>query len=453
MTHPRPFSLTTRLTFAAGIALVAFLGITGLVLDRAFAESARNGVRDRLQGVVYTLLAAAELTDQRSLFLPDGSPEPRLGRPGSGLYAHVRGEDFSWESGSQVGQDLDWPDSVGVGQSALVLPQSDQLFFYWSLGVAWEAADGTDVPFTFAAAESTTAFEGQMAQFRRSLWGWLGAASVLLLLVQSMVLRWSLRPLRSVGADLARVQKGEAERIEREYPQELAGLTGSINTFIGAERKQLARFRNALADLAHSLKTPLTVMRAALEDRQPADPELLASQVRRMDDIVGYQLRRARSSGHATFSRPMAITGVAEGIVRTLEQAHRDRQIQCEFEIDPGARFYGESGDLAELLGNLLDNAFKWCNTQVVLSAQPLPGVVRPGLLLVVEDDGAGIQSHQAQKLLQRGVRGDEKVDGHGIGLAVVQELTDSYSAAMGIERSELGGARVWIRFDGEDAL
>ncbi len=452
MSVSKPFSLTTRLTLAAGIALIAFLGVTGLVLDRAFSESARDAVRDRLQGVVFTLLAAAELTTDGELFLPDASPEPRLSRPGSGLYAHVVGDTLSWDSSSMVGNNLVWPQAVGVGQSQFLLPSESEGMFVLSQGVAWESQSGLDVPFTFHAAESILAYEGQMAEFRRSLWGWLGAASLLLLLVQSAVLRWSLRPLRNVAADLARVQRGETDTIEREYPLELAGLTGSINTFIGAERKQLARFRNALADLAHSLKTPLTVMRTALDGKPADDPELLRSQVGRMDDIVSYQLKRARTSGHATFARPIPITQTAEGIVQTLEQAYRDRQIRCDFDIDPKARFFGEAGDLSELLGNLLENAFKWCEGQVLLTAVLLPGLARPGLELRIDDDGPGIAEDQAEKLLQRGVRGDEKIDGHGIGLAVVREMVDAYSATMSIGRSDLGGAQILIRFDGEQS-
>ncbi|MFK7955330.1 MAG: ATP-binding protein [Lysobacterales bacterium] len=454
MSASKPFSLTTRLTLAAGIALIAFLGITGLVLDRAFSESARDAVRDRLQGVVFTLLAAAELMPGGELFLPDASPEPRLSRPGSGLYAYVAGDALTWGSSSLVGNFVTWPQAIDVGQSQFMLPNegANQGMFVLSQGIAWESESGQDVPFTFHAAESVDAYEGQMAEFRRSLWGWLGAASILLLLVQSAVLRWSLRPLRNVAKDLARVQRGETANIEREYPQELAGLTGSINTFIDAERKQLARFRNALADLAHSLKTPLTVMRTALDSQSADNPELLRSQVGRMDDIVGYQLKRARTSGHTTYARPLPISETAEGVVQTLEQAYRDRQIRCDFEIDPKARFFGETGDLSELLGNLLENAFKWCEGQVLLTAVGLPGASRPGLEIRVEDDGPGIDSDQAEKLLQRGVRGDEQVDGHGIGLAVVREMVEAYSATMGIERSNLGGAQVWIRFDGEQS-
>ncbi|MEM7708019.1 MAG: ATP-binding protein [Pseudomonadota bacterium] len=452
MSRTRPLSLTARLTLAVSIALVAFLGLTGLVLDRAYADSARDAVQDRLQGVIYTLLVAADLDTDDRLLLPDATPEPRLSRPSSGLYARVSGERFGWNSSSQVGHELEWPPRVLTGETQFYLPNMTVVepVFTLSLGVAWESPEGRDVPFTFSAAESTVAFEAQLAEFRRSLWGWLGAASVLLLLVQSVVLGWSLKPLRSVAADLARVQRGEADAIERDYPQELAGLTGSINTFISSERKQLARFRNSLADLAHSLKTPLAVMSTSLDSEETGNGEMLRSQVRRMSDIVGYQLKRARTSGHQTFARPIPIADRAEEVVQTLEQAHRERQIQCEFAIDPQARFYGETGDLAELLGNLLENAFKWCQKRVLLTAKALPGKTRSGLELIIEDDGPGIDQDQAEQLLQRGVRGDEQLPGHGIGLAVVRELTDSYGAQLGIARSELGGARIWIRFQGD---
>lgn len=450
-----PLSLTARLTLAASFALAAFLGITGLVLDRAFAENARDSVRDRLQGVIYTLLAAAELTEENQLFLPDASPEPRLSRPGSGLYAHVVGSNYDWQSGSMMGETFAWPGKLPIGETTFELPPDGEpeSVFILSLGVAYESADVGDVPFVFSAAESAAAYQTQISEFRRALWGWLGAAAVLLLLVQGMVLGWSLRPLRAVSDELARVRRGEAQTLAGSYPEELAGLTDSINTFVSAERRQLARFRNALADLAHSLKTPLTVMRTAIDDERRPSPALLKSQLERMDDIVGYQLKRAQTSGHMTFARPVAIAGAAESVVQTLEQAYRDRQIRCEFELDDAARFYGEAGDLTELLGNLLENAFKWCQNQVLLKARSLPKVPgrRPGLMLAVEDDGPGFEADTAQRLLGRGVRGDEQVAGHGIGLAVVREIAEAYGARIELGRSALGGARVALTFGEND--
>ncbi len=447
----RPLSLGTRLSLAAGLALVAFLGATGAALDAAFRDGARTAVQDRLQGVIYTLLAAAELSADGALFLPDDTPEPRLSRPGSGLYAHVDGTDFEWGSRSNLGLELDWPETmIGPGEIVFEGPVGTgaAAVFVLRMGVAWEGESGREVPFTLAAAESTAAYLGQIRQFRRSLWGWLAGATLLLLAVQGAVLRWSLRPLRSVSAELEAVKQGRQGRLRGDYPRELRGLTGSINAFIDSERKQLARFRNSLADLAHTLRTPLTVLRAALESDRRIEPEGLLSQVRRMEDIVGYQLKRARTGGRLTFARPVPVRECADPVVTTLEQAYREKQVSCQFELEPGVCFFGEAGDLTELLGNLLENAFKWCRKQVCLSARQLgPGALE----IVVEDDGPGIAAAEAERLLARGVRGDEQVQGHGIGLAVVREIVDAYAGTIAFEPGTLGGARIAVTFPARD--
>ncbi len=283
--------------------------------------------------------------------------------------------------------------------------------------------------------------------FRRALWGYLGAVGAVLLLFQVGVLRWSLRPLRRVIDELKRVQRGIATRMSERHPRELEPLTESINAFIESERENLERQRNILADLAHSLKTPLAVLRTRL-DSGAGDAELraeLSEQLRRMNDLVGYQLSRAASGGHKLFAAPLAIEPNAEEIVRGLEKVYASKGVLCEFEIEPDARFYGEKGDLQELLGNLLENAFKWARSRVLLTVRIGASATnrRPGLMLMVEDDGPGIPEEKIALVLQRGVRGDERVQGHGIGLAIVQDIVRSYRGELQVGHSaELGGAR-----------
>jgi two-component system sensor histidine kinase PhoQ len=155
----------------------------------------------------------------------------------------------------------------------------------------------------------------------------------------------------------------------------------------------------------------------------------LVQQLQRMDEIVAYQLSRAATSGHKIMPQPLAIEARAEQIVKSLEMLHGERGVVCEFDLDPTARFYGEEGDLMELLGNLLENAFKWARQRVLLSTEALTPrrSRRPGLRLSVSDDGPGVPEEQIDVLGQRGVRGDERVQGHGIGLAIVHDLLTSY--------------------------
>jgi two-component system sensor histidine kinase PhoQ len=169
-----------------------------------------------------------------------------------------------------------------------------------------------------------------------------------------------------------------------------------------------------------------------------------------MTEIVSYQLSRAARSGHALFSAPIAIEPRAEEIVASLEKVYRSKGVVCEFEMDSAAKFHGELGDLQELIGNLLENAFKYSNKRVLLTVhgEHEKGMSRPGLLLSVDDDGPGVDLDNVEMLLQRGARGDERVQGHGIGLAIVQDIVRAYRGELKVERSqELGGARFSVHF------
>jgi two-component system, OmpR family, sensor histidine kinase PhoQ len=253
--------------------------------------------------------------------------------------------------------------------------------------------------------------------------------------------------VRQVVRDLAEVERGAADRLDGKYPAELSSLTDNLNAFIESEREHLARYRRTLADLAHSLKTPLAVLRSRLE--VIADVASLRADVHepvaRMDEIVAYQLSRAATTGHQRFAAPLDIEPKAEEIVRSLEKLYAARGVYCEFELDSSARFHGELGDMMELLGNLLENAFKWARQRVLLTVRPLVEGVpshKAGLQVVVEDDGPGIPPDKVDKMLQRGVRGDERVQGHGIGLSIVQDIVRAYRGELRVTRSEeLGGA------------
>jgi two-component system sensor histidine kinase PhoQ len=325
--------------------------------------------------------------------------------------------------------------------------------YRYGLGLVWDAdADpATEFPYTIYVMEDSRALGAQLRVFRGRVWFWMGGAGLILLMLQTVILQWSLRPMRRVITELTKVQRGETERMSERHPRELEPLTDSINAFIESERENLERQRNTLADLAHSLKTPLAVLRTQL-DSGAQDQDLRQEfdvQLRRMNNLVSYQLARAASSGHKLFSAPLPIESNAEEIVRGLEKVYASKGVLCEFDIDEGARFHGEPGDLQELLGNLLENAFKWANRRVLLTAKPLPapGARRAGLVLSVDDDGPGIAPEDIAKVLQRGVRGDERVQGHGIGLSIVQDLIKDYRGELQVKRSpELGGARFEVK-------
>lgn len=448
-TH-RPFSLAARAAIATGLVLAGFLGLVGLTFSRANHESALNNLHDRLQNYVIAYLAGTEVSRYGKILLPDAPPDPSFSRPGSGLYALVLGDhDFRWESSSAIGRDFGFLKPLPPGQSRFIGPIDTRMgrLYYYAFGVAWDVPDKKPLKLTFMVAQTEDQFEGENAVYRRTLVGMLSILGVMLIVLQLLLLRWSLTPLRKVASDMARVERGKSDQLDSQYPLELTALTDRINAFIDSEREQRTRTRNTLADLAHSLKTPLAVIRSRLEsaDDTPALRTEVLDQVRRMDELVAYQLARAATSGRQTFASAVPIAGHAEDLVQSLEKVYAAKNVLCEFDMDEGAAFYGEQGDLLELLGNLLENAFKWAGHRVLLvvKSQPKAGRQRPGLWLSVEDDGPGIAEDKIEKVLQRGVRGDERVQGHGIGLSIVQDIVRAYRGELVVDRSpEFGGAR-----------
>ena len=466
----QPRSLRLRQVWASSVGLIAFLALAGLALDRAFQSTALSGMRERLHS--YALAYANTDFDRDGTVIPPWDPpDPRFKRPGSGLYAQIVLHQSAWESDSAHGPQLPAGQMLDPGQQIFEGPlpltqingQAGQAYRF-GYGLAFTDDDAGEegaaetpeheIFYTVYILEDSTALGRQVATFRKALWRYLGGAGLVLLLLQTLILRWSLRPLGDVIDELKRVQSGAAAGMSEAHPRELEPLTESINAFIHSERENLDRQRNTLADLAHSLKTPLAVLRSRL-DADTGETELrdeVDAQLRRMNDLVSYQLARAARSGHQLFAAPIEIEPHAEQIVLGLEKVYAAKGVYCEFEIASHARFYGETGDLQELLGNLLENAFKWATSRVLLTV--IEGETeagrRPGLTIVVEDDGPGIADERIAYVLQRGVRGDERVHGHGIGLSIVQDIIKSYRGELHVGRSdELGGARFTVNLPG----
>ncbi len=447
-------SIHGRLLLVASVVLAAFLGLGALALDQAFRESVESAMRDRLQQQVYALLGAAGEDDQGRMRLPEDLPNPRLVSPDSGLYAAVAGEAgaYQWRSRSLLGRDIEFNRRLTPGVQYFERGQfGADVLYILHFGITWEDDTGSELGYTLSVAENIKGMNAQVDVFRVRLFYWLGGVSLLLLIAQGVVLGWGLKPLRRVAADLQRVELGEIETIQGHHPKELRGLVRNINMLVQSGRASRDRYRNSLGDLAHSLKTPLTLLHGAAEGEKSDNMrQTVIEQVACMDEIVQYQLRRAAASAITVPGTRVLVAPVVVRLCATLDKVYRDKGMKCHTTVDPAAYFYGEQSDLMEFLGNLLDNAFKNGKSQVRVTGERLPEIAnsgRWGVKLVIDDDGPGIPAANREEVLTRGVRIDQRQPGQGIGLSVAQEIIGLYSGSLEIGESDIGGTSIRIIF------
>ncbi len=446
---PRPpRSLTQRLLVASLISLPLYLAATGAFLARSFEESQLAAAGERLRAQFYALLGALELSGD-TLSADSPSSDPRLAQLNSGLYAavHKPQGDVLWQSPSSQALQLD-NTLLAAGQPPPVgIERYEQLgrngYLRYQYQTVWENESGEDLPLVFTLLEEPTLLQGELRAFLRQLWFWLGGAALLLTVAQAAILRWGLKPLRQLAQDVAELEQGRRAALPERYPEELQPLAANLNQLLGREQQQRERYRNTLADLAHSLKTPLAVLRQAASQSEP-DRALLDEQVARMDQLIGYQLQRAVTSGARRLGRRTELRPIADKLAATFAKVHFDKGVDIALQIADDCHVRGDEADLFEVLGNLMDNACKACRRQVRLGATP----GERWQVLVVEDDGPGIATDHRSAILQRGQRADTYAPGQGIGLAVAIDILDSYGAELDIgESSALGGARFTIRW------
>ncbi len=451
------WSLNRRLLLSGVVVLACFLGATGITLDNVFRDSARDAVMQRLQAHIYALIAAADITDNGHINMPRTLPEGRFTIPISGLYAQIDsnvGLD-TWHSPSMVNMTI--PFAAGLPSAARRLQRLTTStgipVFAVSFGITWDQSNDPAKGYTFSVAESLDGFNAQVRDFRRYLWGWLGAAALVLLAVQGAILRWGLAPLRRAAQDLERIEAGQRRDLAGPYPREMRGLTDNINALLVSQREHLDRYRHTLDDLAHSLKTALAILRGSLEQNRfdDAQRQTIQQQVERMSQIVHYQLQRAATSGRSVLTMPVDVASTVDKVVASLNKVYADRRVDVDVMVSDHAQFKGDEGDLMEVLGNLVDNAYKWCRRRVGIDVQGEHATAASGpwLILHVDDDGPGIPPALSKAILQRGVRADASMEGQGIGLALVQDILRVYHAELQIAVSPWGGTRVTARFPG----
>ncbi len=443
-------SLSARLLTALSILLIIALTITAVILDGVFRRAAEDSTAERLNTQLILLMSSAEIDAEGQFSMPETLPEARFMTPGSGLLGFVNNDENQiWKSESAVGMQDAKFDNNPIGQNSFSKRSySEQDYFQQSLGVEWEIDTDKYQSFVFTTAESLEPYYAQLKTFRTRMFSWFAFLVVCLVAIQASLMRWILMPLRKIANEVSEIDQGKRDLLSADYPTELQGVTTNTNALIKAERSRMERYQNTLGNLAHSLKTPLAVIQATTESKE-ANKKVIFEQVKVMNDIVGYQLKRAATVGQVTLGlEPVSVSNVSSDIISALKKVYADKNLVFDNQVEPSVLFYGDKGDLTEVIGNLLDNACKWSKSTVSISAVSLAqNDKRSGLKVIIEDDGKGVTDSQKSIIMQRGKRADESTPGHGIGLSVVKEITQSYQGALQISDSTLGGAKFTALF------
>ena len=447
-------SLSARLLVSVSVLLLLFFGATIAVLDAAFVSAGERAREEILDGYLMQLLASANPNEAGALSFPPDLPESRFNTPGSGLYAELRDTEgrAEWTSRSATGLTIPGGPVPSLGQQLFARETLDDgtPLLTLSLAVQWEFPDGALQPYVFRVGESLDAFNAQVASFRRQLLGWFAAVALIMLLSIAFLMRGLLSPLRQIESEIRDIEEGGRAALSEDLPTELSGVARNMNLLIDSERARSDRYRYTLDNLAHSLKTPLAAMRALLADPETSNKTTggrINEQIDRMDEIVRYQLRKPTTSGDNIVLAAVSVRPEVDKLVAGLRKVYHDKAPEITIDIEGDIRFRGDTGDLLELAGNLLDNACKWCERQVAIKVTPYTDdrAIASGIVLTVDDDGPGIPEQAAEALLKRGTRLDESTPGHGIGLAIVREIAASYGGKLEIGSSPLGGASIRV--------
>ena len=439
MTH----SIHTRIILSAFIILVLFMSLTGILLDNAFHNNVIKSQQENLRTQIYTLLATAELDDNNTLQLPEEITEPRLNITESNLHARVitTDEKLVWRSKSMLNSNIVFPATIEVGKFYFTeFVRKNEAYTLLNFSTQW-ISDAGEQTYIFQIAENRNILDSQISLFRKNLWGWLAGVSFILIVIQTLILRWGLKPLRHVAEDLIKIEQGKTKKLTSEYPKEITPLTNNLNQLLNSSQQQLTRYRDALGNMAHSLKTPIAILQGIINTATSENKNTALEQLETINNIVEYQLQRAATVGRLQLAEAINIQPVTEKILNTLKKVHTEKNIDVQLNIPEKTMMKVDQGDLYELLGNLFENAFKWCNKKVSVTAKQINKQIQ----IIIEDDGQGISREERERILLRGQRADQSTPGHGLGLAMVNDILLLYKGSMKISESSLGGAKIII--------
>ena len=443
-------SIKSRLTLVSMVVLVVFMVLTAIALERSVVKRALQAEEDGLQLLIYSLLAAVD-QDSRGLSITvseDRLFEPSLVIRNSGLYALVynRYKREIWRSESIT---VRFPAIGGIDPGEWDFQTVEHLatpYFRLGFSLQWPDVNNQLQRYEVVIWRNAVDYFEQLNRFRQTLWAWLIVTTILLLVTMYLVTRWSLRPLQKIGLEVKAIEDQKQSGFEQDYPDEIAPLTENLNILLKREQYQRQRYRNAMDDLAHSLKTPLAVL-TGLSDQDAinqAQIETLRDQTERMNQIVSYQLQKTTGSSDIRISKPVDLIKIIDKLLSALEKVYQEKRIVVERNLPPQILLRMDEGDCLEVIGNLLDNAFKYGKKRILIEA----GTSESRLMtLAIEDDGDGLPGDEIQQILNRGTRLDQATEGQGIGLAVVADIVESYNIELNFSAAKLGGLRSNLGF------
>jgi signal transduction histidine kinase len=451
-------SIAVRLAVSAGFWSFAILLIAGVTLSALYRETTEQSFDQRL--FVYANNLAADLVAAGDTDEELGSVgDPRFELPLSGWYWQVT------RPGGSPKETRSSKSLFGAALPSLVAPGQERRFGEIRRGYGLAPDDrrlrmierdidlGEDGRYIIRVGGPADEIGDAVHTFRLALLTTFGLLGLALGFTALLQIRFGLLPLANLRAGLGAIRRGEAERIPGEYPQDIAPLASELNLLLESNREILERARTQVGNLAHALKTPLSVM---LNEAESAPPEIAArirEQAAIMRDQVNYYLDRARAAALAgTLGTMTDVEPVIAGLARTFAKIYRDKDLAVDLAIPAGARFRGEKQDLEEMAGNLIDNASKWAKGRVLVSAEIRRDGDRSSLRLLIEDDGPGLPDEARAEMLKRGRRLDETKPGSGLGLSIVSDLAALYRGSLTLEAAPIGGLRAVLDLPGDAA-
>jgi len=433
----KPNSLAFRLVAVAILWAVAVLVVGGLVLSAAFRDTVEAAFDARLGARLEGLVAAADVSSAGQPLLDRPPEDTRFEQPYSGLYWQITGVGATLRSRSLWDQLLAPPDGplpVGEERLDIVSGPDGQRLRTLARSIA---LPGSSAPVLFTIASDLGEVEAEVARFNGMLYWSLGVLGLGLIAAVFFQVHVGLEPLRRMSRALAAIRSGRADRLEGRYPAEIAPLADELNALVDHNAEVVARARTHVGNLAHALKTPLSVLANEAAAGDGALSETVARQAAAMRRHVDHHLVRARTAATAgVLGARTPVAPVIDDLVRTLRHIHALRDLAMESTVEPDAQFRGERQDLEEMAGNLVDNACAWASSTVHITAE----MAGPELRLRIEDDGPGLSESEARKVMERGARLDESMPGSGLGLAIVRDVAGLYGGRLELDRSTLGG-------------